>query len=74
MSTPPSPASLKLNRERRKLKAAITIIALIVIMLLGSAVMFSNIYHALTAMAFAMSISLTVLPPLTAKYLRDYAF
>lgn len=68
MSTPPSPASLKLNRERRKLKAAIIIIALTVIALLGSALLYSTPSLAIVAMAVSSS-----LLPLSWKYFLDHA-
>lgn len=68
MSTPPSPASLKLNRERRRLKATILIIVLTIIMLLGSAALYSIPFLAIAAMAVS-----SALLPLSWKYLLGRA-
>lgn len=68
MSTPPSTASLKLNRERRLLKAIILIVVLTSIMLLGSALLYSIPSLAIVAMAVS-----SALLPLSWKYLLDHA-
>lgn len=68
MSTPPSPASLKRNRKRRQLKAIILIVVLAIIMLTGSAVLYSIPYLVFVALALSVSVFL----PLTSKYLLYY--